>query len=252
MCILKTKTKKKAKKRLANWKLIRKVKVWKQTEKDAARKKLLERYDIPEIINDKFYAYRGDDECYPYIDEEGHSIDYHVGDIIPFTRRGDIVFFYEITGSRRKHGDYGFSDYATFYDLKCNHFKKIPENIVDPKRTLKIEWKKMYIGIQEGREEGEKITIETQHGYIQGIKIIQLEIKKRRIKSLHSFYSHTDVEARYIKENFSNKQSLPNYYDSYFGVTEAKKDIQKKINKIVANEVIIRQFYIAPKLRGRK
>lgn len=220
----------KARKRLGNWKRIRKERLEMEKEKKSIQKKLMQRYDIPEIVNEMFYAYRGDEDCYSFVDENGNNINLSTGDIIPFRRRGDIVFFYEITKSKSKFGDYGISDYATFYDLKYHHSDKIPEKVVDPKKSLKIEWK--------------RINDEKQHGHIQGIRIVRLEIEKK------DGYCYR-VKAEYVKDNFSNNSSLPSYYDHYLNIGEAKKDIQQKVRGLINKGITIRQFYIPHKIRRK-
>jgi len=223
----------KARKRLKVWKFLREEKIVKETKKAAIKKKLLEKYNIPETVKEMFLSYRSKEDCYSYNDEDGNRLDLKTGDIIPFRRRGDIVFFYEITKSFRKYGDYGWSDYGYFWDLEYHHAEKTPQKVADPKKSFKIQW--------------EKVDEKRQKMYVQGIRIGTLRVEKRESYSRQ----YNSVEARYVDDNFSNTRDLPNYYDHYIGVGEAKKEIQKKINKMIKDGVKIYQFYIPPKIRRK-
>jgi hypothetical protein len=229
----------KAKARLELWKTIRIAKEKDAAEKLAIKMKLMERYDLPLEVHETFWAYRGDDEIYPYCDEDLNDFDYKVGDIVPFKRRGELVFFYKITGGRRKFGDYGWSDYATFYDLTYNHYEKLPMIEFDPKKSLKVKWKESK---SLRKRDDERIL----YGYIQGIRICVMTITKHQG---HRVYNK--CEMRYIKMNF-NHRTLPNYYDQGYGITEAKKDVQNKVNHAMKNGGVIQHFYVAPKLKRRK
>lgn len=230
----------KVRKRLSKWKKLRAKRIEKEKaekiEKAKIRKKLMERYNLMEEHKGVFWHSRTEEDCYSHVDEDGNSINLSVGDIVPFRRRGDLVFFYEITDSRRKFGDYGYSDYATFHDLKYHHHEKIPEKVVDPKKSLKIKW--------------DKVDDKTQYGYVQGIRVIKLKLRDKR-----SYSNSIPTEVSYVKDNFISSSyihSLPRYYDFEHSLTEAKNKAQKKINKLVREKGIkIKQYYIPHKIRRK-
>lgn len=229
----------KAKKRLKIWKRIRKeneiaaaietTRIKKiEEEKAEIRRKLMERYDLKDF-HSRVLWYWSKDWIFSCEDEDNHSIDYKVGDILPYERRGDLIFFYKVTDINRKYGDYGMSDYGYFYDLTYNHYETIPQKIVI-KKPYGIKWEKVK------SENDKRYYI---HGRVQGIRIVNLRVEDGR------------VEARYTC-NIEHR-SLPNYYDHYYNITEAKKDIQKKVADMMKDgSGSIKQFFIAPKLKKRK
>jgi hypothetical protein len=201
-------------------------------EKFRIRKKLMERYDIPEERHEIFWAYSGDDDIHPIWDEDGSYIDFNIGDIVPYKRRGVLVFFYEITKYKSKYGDWGWGDYADFYDLKYHHSEKIPEKKVDPSKSLKIGWTVI------SEDEDEKI----YDGHIQGIKVCTLtRDKKHTWLNTKVKFNSMCVEMRGIK-----------YPETYEGITEAKKKTQDIITTGMKDENgKIEDNFIPPKFRRR-
>lgn len=149
-------------------------------EKAEIRTKLMERYDLPEEVGSVFLSYRGEEDCYSYVDEDGEEVPLETGNIIPYRRRGDLVFFYEITNTWRKYGDYGMSDYGYFMALKYHHYETIPQAAADSNKSMKIEWR--------------KIDNDNQHGYIQGIRVVRIKLGEN---------SHRGTRARRVKLDMS-------------------------------------------------
>lgn len=217
--------KRKAKKRLSRWMLIRQVVQQKQLRLQEEKQALLDKYEINEFQNGVFYCSRSEHDVYSFIDNDFNELSYEIGSILPYIRRGDMVFFFEIINTFRKYGDYGFSDYGYFWDLKFSYTAELPQKKVDPKRSVKISW--------------DKVAHNTYFGNVQGIRVVKLEPSD-------SYFSK--IDAIYLRDNFENHRELPRRQSSFSGVVAAKKEIQQAINNTIKNGYDIRQFYIPTKI----
>ena len=226
----------KAKARLKVWQHIRQRREVKEKEKAEIRQKLLERYDIPES-EQLFLNSRSDRHWWSYKDENGHTINMETGDFIPLLRRGDdLVFFYEVVKTWRKYGDYGYSDYGYFAEVKYSHHEKIPLVQVDYSKSLKITW--------------EKIDKKDQKGFVQGVHVFNISTHAR-----HRGYNPTEIE--FVLSNFSDyriARKYGGYKSRYDSITETKKvcdQIMKDCRDCDTADIEIREFYI-PHKKARK